>query len=307
MELLEKSLAMSVRVDARDLATISRKLSLTAGPGVSLTRSGVVGTVMSMVASSLAANEPELQVDSMEEAWQTLRELGLAPRSQQHKQVMARALQVDNQDLDAAEVGKKLTRHFAGRGLSQEESQGLVRSELGELSRHRREQAVKPEKSLERELAEQAAREMLRRGFDPVEVEQRKELAIAEQEEQALAERQAEQAAKAARQAEQIKQATLALKTSKEQQAQKQQAKTPEQIKQAALEKFRRNFLQALPTPSFNMEKHVKWLKDLLGQLAGNYGCQTEPGEAASLIEEWLSGAASEAENDQLCSENEQS
>lgn len=133
MEMVEKSFAASVRVDMRALAIVARWM---AEQGQYVTRSGVIGGALKMVAASLVDEHPHRMVGSLEDAFEELVELGLAPRSTWASRVTAQSLGFESaiRSGESMLVQQRLKRSFAGSGLAKDKLTSRVGQEMFGMS-----------------------------------------------------------------------------------------------------------------------------------------------------------------------------
>jgi len=120
MGVFEGSFSASIRVDARNLAAVARWMQQN---GQQITRSGVIGQALAVVAKSVFESHPELQCETLEEAYTELLDMGLAPQSTRGLLNMARSLQAEymSNSGDMQGLIKHLRHVAAGNGLKKEE------------------------------------------------------------------------------------------------------------------------------------------------------------------------------------------
>ena len=130
---LEKSFSASVRVDARDLAVTGRWMR-EAGVGQP-TRSGVLGFALRTMADSITEKEPERTVTSIQEAFQELLSMDMAPRSARDMLKLAQAMKMESMAWEGniGDLSKSLHNYVAGSGNAGREAQQAVAEEMGVL------------------------------------------------------------------------------------------------------------------------------------------------------------------------------
>ena len=127
---LEKSFAASVRVDARDLAVAARWMR-EAGVG-QVTRSGVLGFALRTLVGGILDKEPERTVTTIQDAFQELLELDMAPRSARDMMKLAQAMKLESMAWEGNSKGleNSLKKYVAGTGLADKEARLAASREM---------------------------------------------------------------------------------------------------------------------------------------------------------------------------------
>jgi len=177
----EKSFSASVRVDARDLAIVARWMQAN---GQRVTRSGILGQALKVVAQGIVEQEPTLDVDTLEKAYTELAMLRLAPQSAQGLLSMARALQTEQmaQSGNMEFVVNRLTNMARGQGLEREEVKRNVMAGVDELAQEGRRRGIAEQLGIEEgdvDMLNQAVNAMRQTGMAQEEIENRKSALIA--------------------------------------------------------------------------------------------------------------------------------
>jgi len=148
-EFMERSMVVSSRVDARALATIAKWMQQN-GQYVK-SKSAVVSYAIKMVAASVTNQQPEMAINTMEEAYNELVRHGLAPVSAQANRAMGRAMGVEQQLngsdglADLGMVQKMATRMYAGQGYARDELQTKVSNTMADVVNHANQQQAEAE------------------------------------------------------------------------------------------------------------------------------------------------------------------
>jgi hypothetical protein len=164
--IFEGSFAASVRVDARDLAVMAGWMR---DNQQKVTRSGIVGQALKVVARSVLEQEPERKVETLEQAYTKLDELGLAPQSTRGLLNMARALQTEHmaQSGNMESVIKHLRHVATGSGLAKQDMQMSVAQEVMDMSTTQRAPSMAQKLDIDdddMEMLNEATSMMRRRG-----------------------------------------------------------------------------------------------------------------------------------------------
>jgi hypothetical protein len=164
--IFEGSFAASVRVDARDLAVMAGWMR---DNQQKVTRSGVIGQALKVVARSVLEQEPERQVETLEQAYTKLDELGLAPQSTRGLLNMARSLQTEHmaQSGNMESVIKHLRHVATGSGMAGQDMQMSVAQEVMDMSTTQRAPSMAQKLDIDdddMEMLNEATSMMRRRG-----------------------------------------------------------------------------------------------------------------------------------------------
>ena len=180
-ELMERSMVVSARVDARALAVVARYI-MDAGQ-YPKSKSNVVGQAMKIVANSIVEQQPELAIESVEHAYTALVRMGLAPASKQAMQAIGRSmsiessLNVNNGELaDMNSIEKRVTRMYAGQGYGGPELREKVNEEMSRMTSHANQHMGQgsdedPEESLKNKTDDMALEALKKLGHSDEEIE----------------------------------------------------------------------------------------------------------------------------------------
>jgi hypothetical protein len=176
----EGSFSASVRVDARNLAVVARWML---DNNQDVTRSSVLGQSLKIIANSVLGQRPELQVDTLEQAYTNLFNMGMAPKSTRGLLTMAQSLRTEQM----AQVGnmegivKQLRNMAHGEGLAKLEAEDAVANEILNINTQRQatEAAQKYNISDEdREMLNMAITSWRKQGLDQVEIDEKTEVLV---------------------------------------------------------------------------------------------------------------------------------
>jgi len=187
-EMMERSVVVSSRMDARALAVVARWLA-EQDRAMLRSKSKVVSVTVKMMAEIVIEQQPQLAIESVEEAYIWLARLGLAPASQASNRAISRAMGVeqqlagsDGQMADLGMVHKKVTRMFAGQGFAGAELQDKVNNEMAGMVGSSRQLAtpaqataeISSEEQMEIELRDQALKVFQAQGASEEQLEEAK-------------------------------------------------------------------------------------------------------------------------------------
>ena len=132
----EGSFSASVRVDARNLALVAKWMQ---DNGQDINRSNILGQALKIVARGVMEQEPERQVDTLEQAYTMLFEMDLAPKSTRGLLNMAQALRTETmaQAGDMQGIVKQLRNISRGNGLAGDDAQMAVAQEMKNIATNR--------------------------------------------------------------------------------------------------------------------------------------------------------------------------
>ena len=222
--ILERTFVANTRVDARDMATVARWLVESGGLRLGrVTKSSVLSIAIETLAQMVNEQFPQLgRVETLEQAYEVLSELGLLPSSRQAMLSFARGLKAEslasNDRVDFNEVRKLPKGCFTGQGWKGQDLQAamsrdanLVMNQLGQNAggweAEQRRRMSLSERQVEYEVAKDARDAMIEHfGMDPEEAQKEYQKRIKELDEK-YAERTKETIRRGIEVREQMKQA----------------------------------------------------------------------------------------------------
>jgi hypothetical protein len=180
MGVFEGSFSASVRVDARNLAVVAKWML---DNNQDVTRSSVLGQSLKMIANSILEQRPELQVDTLEQAYTNLFNMNMAPKSTRGLLNMAQSLRTEQM----AQVGnmegivKQLRNMAHGEGLAKLEAEDAVAKEILNINTQRQAAKAAQKYSIDdddRERLNMAISAWREQGLGQAEIDERTEVLV---------------------------------------------------------------------------------------------------------------------------------